>query len=407
MERKQMTPDPLAAIQVPTVRVPPFDPPAELVSLRESGSLCPMHYADGKVGWLVTRYAQARGLLADRRFGVGPMDPAAGNPATHAAIRDAIGELDAGFVSSKNAPDHTRLRRIVADRFMPRRVGELRESIERIVEQRLDAMEQAGPPIDLRAEFALPIPSHVICELLGVPISEERHFLRPTDVVLDSRSTPEQATAAFGEFNEYVREVVRRKRAEPVDDLLSDLIQGGELSDGEIAGMAMELFITGHETTACAIAVGALALLRDRDGWDALCADAHLLEAGVDELLRYLTIVEESFTRIALEDTELDGVPVAAGDRLTISLLAANRDPDAFADEGRLDFGRDARGHLAFGHGIHKCLGQHLARLELQLALGGLSRRFPALRLAVAIEDVPLVSAEVGVFRAMELPVTW
>jgi cytochrome P450 len=402
-----MTPDPRAAIQMPTERVPPFDPPAEFDELRERGALCPLRYADGEVGWLVTRYAEARALLADRRFGVGPMEPAAGNPATHAAIREAIGELDAGFVSSKNAPAHTRLRRIVGERFIPRRIEERRAGIERIVEQRLDAMEQAGPPVDLREQFALRIPSQVICELLGVPADDEHQFLRPTGVVLDARSTPEQASVAFREFGDYARGVVERKRAAPGDDLLSDLIQDGRLSDQEIAGLAMELFITGHETTACSITVGALALLRDRDRWDALCADPGWIEHGVDELLRYLSIVEESFTRVALEDTEVDGTPIAAGERVSISLLAANRDPGAFDEPGRLGSERDPRGHLAFGHGIHKCLGQHLARLEVQLALGGLARRFPTLRLAVPLEDVPLESAEVGVFRALELPVAW
>lgn len=403
-----MTPDPRAAIQMPTVRVAPFDPPAQLDELRERGGLCPLRYADGEVGWLVTRYAQARELLADRRFGVGFKGAgAAGNAATHAAIREAIGGLDAGFVSSKDAPAHTRLRRIVGERFIPRRVEERRAGIERIVGQRLDAMEQAGPPVDLREQFALRIPSLVICELLGVPAEDEGQFLRPTDVLLDARATPEQASVAFRAFGDYARGVVEHKRAAPGDDLLSDLIQDGRLSDEEIAGLAMELFITGHETTACAIALGTLALLRDRDRWDALCADPGWLEHGVDELLRYLTIVEQSFTRFALEDAEVDGTAIAGGERVSISLLAANRDPGAFDEPDRLESERDPRGHLAFGHGIHKCLGQHLARLEVQLALGGLARRFPALRLAVPFEDVPLESAEVGVFRPMELPVAW
>jgi cytochrome P450 len=213
--------------------------------------------------------------------------------------------------------------------------------------------------------------------------------------------------AAFGDFGDYVREVVARKHADPQDDLLTDLALGADLNDQELAGMAMELFITGHETTANAIALGTLALLRDGQAWRSLCADPSLIEDWTDELLRYLSIVEQSFTRVAGEDVELDGVTIRAGERVTVSLLTANRDGHRFPapDELRLD--RAGRGHLAFGHGIHKCLGQHLARVELQAALAGLARRFPTLRLAAPVEELAIESADVGVYRALALPVSW
>jgi cytochrome P450 len=327
--------------------------------------------------------------------------------ATQASIEEAIGGLDGGFVSFKDPPDHTRLRRAVADRFTPARVAERRAGIERIVADLLDAMERKGPPADLRADFALAIPSRVICELLGVPPSDEHEFLRPTDVMLDPAATPERAAAAFRGFADYVRGVVERKRVEPGDDLLTDLVRSGELDDLELAGMTMELFITGHETTANAIALGALALLRAPRAWDAFRADADRVDAWCEELLRFLSIVEQSFTRVAREDLELDGTEIRAGERVTVSLLAANHDPAAFPDPDEVSPERGARGHLAFGHGIHKCLGQHLARVEMQAALAGLGARFPTLRLAVPAADLPLGSAAEGVYRATELPVTW
>jgi cytochrome P450 len=406
MENEQTQPPATEPVVLPLGRADLFDPPAELAALAADAPLRRLHYADGAVGWLVTSYDVARRLIGDRSLGVVMVQPV-GDPAAHATFDEAIGGLDDGFVSLKNPPDHTRLRRAVAGRFTPDRVAERRVRIEAIVDDLLDAMERSGPPVDLRSAFALAIPSRVICELLGVPASDELRFLHPTEVMLDSAATPEQMAAAFRDFGAYVREVVERKHADPRDDLLTDLAQGDELDDEELAGMAMELFVTGHETTANAIALGTLALLRDGEAWEALCAEPALVEQWSEELLRYLSIVEQSFTRVASADVEVDGVTIRAGERVTVSLLTANRDPSRFPapDELRLD--RSAQGHLAFGHGIHKCLGQHLARVELQVALAGLARRFPTLRLATPAEQLPIESADVGVYRALSLPVTW
>ncbi|MBS1879667.1 MAG: cytochrome P450 [Actinobacteria bacterium] len=393
-------------IVLATARENLFEPPPELSALCAGGVPRRLHYADGHTGWLVTSYEQARSLVADRRFGVIMMQPLV-DAETEASIEEAIGGLDGGFVSFKDPPDHTRLRRAVGDRFTPGRVAERRAGIERIVAELLDAIERSGPPADLRPDFALPIPSRVICELLGVPASDEHQFLRPTEVMLDPATTPEQASAAFRGFADYVHEVVDRKRAEPRDDLLTDMVQSGQLDDLELAGMTMELFITGHETTANAIALGVLALLRERGRWQAFGADAGNGGAWCEELLRFLSIVEQSFTRVAREDLELDGTEIRAGERVTVSLLSANHDPAAFPAPGEVSLERGARGHLAFGHGIHKCLGQHLARVEMQVALSGLAERFPALRLAAPAAKLPLGSAAEGVYRALHLPVTW
>lgn len=406
MRNEQTTTVATEPVILPTGRANLFDPPAELAALAASGAPRRLHYADGQVGWLVTSHDVARRVVADRRLAVVMAQPV-GDAAVQATFDEAIAGLDAGFVSLKNPPDHTRLRRAVAGRFTPGHVAERRIRIEAIVDGLLTAMERSGPPADLRSAFALAVPSRVICELLGVPASDEQRFLHPTETMLDSAATPAEVAAAFGAFADYVHEVVARKHADPQDDLLTDLAQGVELDDRELAGIAMELFITGHETTANAIALGALALLRDREAWAALCADPSLIEPWSEELLRYLSIVEQSFTRVATEEVALEGVTIRAGERVTVSLLTANRDGAKFPapDELRLD--RSAQGHLAFGHGIHKCIGQHLARVELQVALAGLARRLPALRLTVPVEELPLESADVGVYRALALPVTW
>ncbi|WP_320669009.1 cytochrome P450 [Patulibacter defluvii] len=393
-------------VRMPTGRASVFDPPPALAALAADGAPRRLHYADGEVGWLVTAHEQARRLVGDRGLAVVMVQPL-GDPAAHATFDEAIGGLDDGFVSLKQPPDHTRLRRAVAARFTPGRVAERRARIAAIVDELLTEVERAGPPVDLRSAFALAVPSRVICELLGVPARDEQRFLHPTEVMLDAAATPERMADAFRAFGDYVREVVARKHAEPGDDLLTDLARSGELDDDELAGMAMELFITGHETTANAIALGTLALLRDGDAWAALAADPTLIEGWSEELLRYLSIVEQSFTRVATADVALDGLTIRAGERVTVSLLTANRDGARFPDPDRLRLDRDAHGHLAFGHGIHKCLGQHLARVELQAALAGLAARFPTLRLAAPVERLPLESAEVGVYRALALPVSW
>jgi cytochrome P450 len=275
------------------------------------------------------------------------------------------------------------------------------------VEGQLDELERRGGPVDLFSTFALPVPAQVICDLLGVPQSDQHQFVGPTELLLSPEATPDQVRAAFGGFSEYVRAAVERKRARPGDDLLSDLVGAQTLSDDEVAGVVLELFVTGHETSAGLIAMGVLVLLEERSRWERLCREPELLDATVEELLRYVSVVDIGFTRTATEDVSIAGVRIAAGESVAISLLAANHDPARFAAADGIDLDRTDHGHVAFGHGIHKCLGQHLARLEARLALAGLTRRLPDLRLAVSPAEVPLESTDAGVYRVSALPVTW
>jgi cytochrome P450 len=202
--------------------------------------------------------------------------------------------------------------------------------------------------------------------------------------------------------------VVEHKRENPRPDILSDLVEQGELSEAEIVGLARQLFEAGHETTAAQISLGVIALLADRARWDQLRADPSLVAPAVDELLRYLSILQlGSFARTATEDVELGDVVVKAGETVVASIPVANRDPEKFADPDALDLGRDAAGHLAFGHGRHMCIGQHLARLEMEVALRGLLERFPTLDLAVPLEEIRFLGGEHQLYSVESLPVRW
>lgn len=396
-----------AAVSYPRERTDRFDPP---LLLHEVGvAACPrrLRFPDGHRGWLIADYANARTVLADRRFTIGVTRQPVGEPRKSEAYDAALGPLRAGAITSLDPPGHTRLRRALGERFSPAGVEQRRPSIERMVGERLDAMEAAGPTVDLHAMLANPIPARVICDLLGVPASEDHRFVRPTELLLSPSATAAEVSAAFGGFSDYARLLVEEKRSDPQDDLLSDLVAAGNLSDEEIAGLALELLVTGHETTAGLITMSVFALLEERSRWSAARDEGTPADAAVEELLRYIGVVEIGFTRTALEDVPVGGVTVAAGESVAISLLAANRDPGRFEAAGSIDLQRTENRHLSFGHGIHKCLGQYLARLELRLALAGLMERFPTLRLAVPAAEVQLECTDFGVYRVTALPVTW
>jgi cytochrome P450 len=396
--------DPIA---FPVERDGLFGPPRALREIAASGRPRRLRFPDGHVGWLVGDYANARAVLGDRRFDVGVTRQASGQPGKYEAYDAAIGPLRAGAMTQADPPAHTRLRRAVGERLSPASVNARSGAVAEIVRDQLDALEAAGSPADLCRHFALPIPSRVICDLLGVPADDAQHFVEPTELLLSQHATPDDVVRSFASFTEYVREVVARKRAHPEDDLLSDMLRAEELTDVEIAGLALELFVTGHETTAGLIAMSTLVLLADRARWELLRSEPDLAEGALDELLRYVTVVDIGFTRTAREDLTIGGVEVAAGESVAVSLLAANHDPDAFDATEDVDLRRADSRHLAFGHGIHKCLGQYLARLETRLALSALVERFPDLQLAVAPAEVPLESTDAGVYSVRELPVRW
>ncbi|MFJ5110963.1 cytochrome P450 [Streptomyces sp. NPDC088551] len=380
----------------------PFDPPAGLARLREASPLGTMTYPDGHVGRLATGYSTVREIMADPRFSSRyelihyPFPGGPEGPLPPAPVGDMIG---------MDAPEHTRLRRLLMGRFTVRRMRQLAERVEQITMEHLDALERQGPGTDLVAAFAQPIPALVICELLGVPYADHERFQNYAHTLTNMDVSPEERHAAMAGLQEYMAGLVAAKRAEPSDDLLGDLSRDSDLTDEELVGVGGFLLAAGLDTTANMIAHGTFALLRNPAQAEALRSDPDLAAQAVEELMRYLTIAHTT-VRSALEDVELNGQVIKAGESVTISLEAANRDPERFAEPDVLDLRRKATGHLGFGHGVHQCLGQQLARVEMAVALPALFTRFPTLRLDVPAEEVPL-RTNMNIYGVHRLPVAW
>ncbi|MFI7638504.1 cytochrome P450 [Nonomuraea sp. NPDC049400] len=380
----------------------PFDPPEELARLREQQPITRMVFPDGHVGWLATSHALVRAVVADPRFS--SRHDLIRSPMPGAAAMQQAPPAPPGMFIGMDAPEHTRYRKLLTSEFTVRRMRELTARVEQITAEHLDAMEQQGGPVDLVQVYAQPIPALMICELLGVPSVDRETFQRHAATMNDHDATPEAKYAAFTALQHYLGELVTAKRATPTDDLLSGLI-AGDLTDEELANIAALLLGAGLDTTANMLALGAFALLSHPDQLAVLRADPGIAAQAVEELLRYLSITHTG-ARTALEDVELDGHLIEAGETVALSVQAANRDPAKFADPDTLDLRRQASGHVSFGHGIHQCLGQQLARVEMRVAYPALFTRFPTLRLAVQPQDVPLRTHS-DVYGVHRLPVTW
>ncbi|HEU0087563.1 MAG TPA: cytochrome P450 [Pseudonocardiaceae bacterium] len=361
--------------------------------------------------WLVTRYGEVRTVLSDPRFSraaaVRPGGPHAGAVAPRP-----------GTLTALDPPAHTRMRRLVAGAFAPRRIGQWRPWIALVARKLAAVMAAAGPPADLRQAFALPLPLAVMARLLGVPEAEQERFEIWSDQ-LYSLASPDPATAAlaYDGLHGYLADLLDAKRvalpAEP--DLLDDLLTTG-LSTAELVGFAGSLLVAGYETTASQLGAFTVELLRAPARWERLVAEPALVPAAVEELLRINGLSETGQVRVALVDTELAGVVVRAGDGVLAAVGSANRDPRAFPDPDRYDPDRyppecrhvgQARPqqHLTFGHGPHFCLGAQLARIELIEALRALLELLPGLRLAVPAEQIPWRRT---LIRGPErVPVTW
>jgi len=383
--------------------------------LREAA---PVHRATTPAGrsmWLVTRYDDARAALADprlakdaRKFSKAWRDAAAGEGAGSGNFLDSP---LAYHMLNADPPDHTRLRRLVSKAFTARRVESLRPRIHEITDTLLGSMAGLAE-VDLIDAFAFPLPITVICELLGVPLSDQSGIRKLFTKMLTSGSTPEGRQRAFEaghEIAEYAMELIAAKRAEPADDMLSDLIaaRDGEqkLDENELISMTFLLVIAGHETTVNLIGNGMAALLTHPDQLAALRADLSLVPSAVEEFLRYDGPVEHATFRYTTQPVDIGGVTIPEGEMVLVVLASADRDPARFPCPGKLDVRRGDAGHLAFGHGIHFCLGAPLARMEGQIAFTSLLTRFPDLRLAVPASQLHWKPGMI-VRGLHELPVT-
>ncbi|RBM10680.1 cytochrome P450 [Prauserella sp. PE36] len=385
----------------------PFAPPSELTRLRAVRPVSPLLFPDGHEGWLVTGYEAVRQLMADTRFSsrldIGVLHVPYGTSDMPVATEPSP-QIPGMFIAM-DPPDHSRLRRRLTGAFTVKRMRTLEEHIADIVERQLDHLARLAPPADLVKELALPVPSLVICELLGVPYADRETFQVNSAKFLVRDQSIEEKMAAYGAMMGYLAELVTRKRAEPGEDILSDLARHDDLTIEELTGAAFLLLLAGHETTANMLSLGTFALLEHPEQLAELRANPELLPGAVEELMRYLSVAD-IFYRYATEDIELCGETIGKGSTVVISLLAANHDPARFENPGTLDIRRTARGHLSFGHGVHQCLGQQLARIEMRAGFGGLLRRFPTLRLAVPAGEVKL-RTDMNIYGVHELPVTW
>jgi cytochrome P450 len=381
-----------------------YDPPTALLDLQSVPVRRIRYHPDGVEGWLVTGYAEARQALADVRWS-NAVDPVR-SPIDLPGFHDAGRPVTPGFFNFFDPPEHTRIRRKLTGSFTLRRMRALEAHVADLVDGHIDAMRAKGAPADLVTDFALPVPALLIGELLGVPDADRGMFHTASTEVVDMTLSFERRGQVMMELFGYLGGLIPGKREHPGPDILSDLAADPDLGDDEICGMAALILLAGHETTANMLALGAFALLEHPDQMARLREDPALMPGAVEELLRFLTILHIGRLRVASEDFAFAGHQIKAGDHVTISLQAANRDPARFPDPHALDVTRDAMGHLAFGYGVHQCIGHQLARIEMRVGFAKLLAAFPNLALAVRSEEIPLRS-DMVTYGVHTLPVTW
>ena len=380
-----------------------LDPVPELGRRREEEPVSRLDLF-GNTVWLVTRHADVRAVLSDTDSFSNDFANLLGDDEDATASDLA----DPGGLGFRDPPEHTRLRRVLAPAFNARRLRELEPRVRQVVDERLDALAAAGSPADLVREFATPVPAMVVGELLGVPREEQEEFGTLSagrfDLLQSLLAPLDSAAASI----EYLLGLVARERRRPGDGLLGTLVReyGAEIDDRTLAGLADGLLVGGHETTASMLALGTLVLLQDPARAAAVRDETLDPHPVVEELLRYLTVVQVAFPRIARRDTSIAGQPVDEGDLVLCSLSGADRDAALGDGLERVDLTRKPLPHLAFGHGIHHCLGAPLARMELRIAFPALLRRFPGLHLDVDEADLRFAERSI-VYNVAELPVAW
>ncbi|XUL85937.1 cytochrome P450 [Streptomyces galilaeus] len=403
-----------SAAEVPEWPMPraegcPFDPPPALRELTAEKPLARVRIWDGSTPWIVTGHAEQRALLGDPRVSVDERLP--GFPHWHEGMAAAVAYRPRSVFNS-DAPEHTGFRRIMTRPFTFKRVEALRPTIQKITDDLIDTMLAGPKPADLVEALALPLPTLMISELLGVPYEDHDFFQENAARGIAHDVSAEESMRTFGALNDYLVRLVEKKAAEPADDALSEiaaLVTAGDISVSEAAMMGTGLLIAGHETSANMIGLAVVALLERPDQLAVLreADDPKVVAGAVEELLRYLGIIHGGQRRIAKEDIEIGGEVIRAGEGIIVELFSANRDAHVFPDPDVLDLRREnARHHNAFGFGIHQCVGQQLARVELQVVYGTLFRRIPTLRLAEPLDRIEFKHDRLA-YGVYSLPVTW
>ncbi|MGW4648714.1 cytochrome P450 [Kitasatospora sp. NPDC004289] len=400
---------PTAAPAYPMERTCPYRMPVGYEQLRDGEPLSRVTLYDGRQVWLVSGNAEGRALFPDHRLSSYVLDPAF--PFLAPRIAAQTQQHAAPPLVGVDDPDHGRQRRMVIPGFGIRRVAELRPEIQRIADELIDAMLAAGSEAELLASYALTLPSAVICALLGVPYEDRSFFDERSRHVLSSAGEDEAELArkSFTEILHYLYGLIARKEREPgeglIDQLIAHQLAEGALDRDELAMICSLLLVSGHETTSNMIALSTLTLLDHPEQLARLRADESLWPGAVDELMRF-TSIGDVLPRVAAEDIEIAGTTIRAGEGVMMSTMLMNRDPRAWERPDELDVTRRAGRHVAFGYGIHQCIGQNLARAEMEIALATLFRRIPTLRMAVPGDQVPL-NAPYVLQGVAALPVAW
>lgn len=382
-----------------------LEPDPMFATLRAEQPLSRVQLPYGEPAWLATRYEDIKVVLGDPRFsraaGVGRDEP-----------RMRLHQAQEGSILSMDPPDHSRLRRLVMKAFTVRRVEELRPRTQEIADGLVDAMVAKGAPADVVADFGLPLPITVICELLGVPFEDRTDFRLWSDAFLSTtKFTPQEVYECVGKLREYMAGLIAQRRETPTDDLIGALVLARDnedrLSEEELLSLTQGLLVAGHETTASQIPNFVYVLLTHPEQLAQLRGDLSLVPKAVEELMRFVPLGQgPGIARYALEDIELGGVLVRAGEPVLPAIHSANRDVSVYTDPDLLDLLRQETSHVGFGHGAHHCLGAPLARMELQVALDTLLRRFPELSLAEGDGDIEW-KAGLATRGPARMSVTW
>jgi cytochrome P450 len=376
-----------------------LNPVAELGEVREKSPVSKMPIPFGVNVWLVTGYEESKAVLSDAKSYSNDFANLVGE---HGASESH----SPGGLGFADPPEHTRLRKLLTPEFTMRRLSRLTPGIKAIIDQQLDEMAAVDGPVDLAEYFALPIPSLVICELLGVPYDDREGFQRLSMARFDLFGGATASLGAISESLEYLTGVVKKQRESPGDGLLGMIIKehGDDVSDQELAGLADGVLTGGFETTASMLALGALVLLQDQEAFKMVHDDDAAIHGFVEEVLRHLTVVQVAFPRFARKDVQIGDAEIQKGDVVIVSLAAADRDPALGKSLDTVDPHRAPTSHLAFGHGVHRCIGAELARMELRAAYPALVRRFPNMRLATSAEDLNYRKVSI-VYGVESLPV--
>ncbi|MGW5724251.1 cytochrome P450 [Amycolatopsis sp. NPDC003865] len=392
----------------PLVRTCPFAPPPAYEKLREAGPVQRVGLPDGSEAWAITRLEEVRQMLTDPRFSSNRFNP--GFPILTKQGRPQRRRFTASLINM-DAPEHTTARREVVGEFTVKRMKALQPRIQQIVDEHIDAILAGPKPADLVSALSLPVPSLVICEQLGVPYADHEFFQSRSSTLLNREVTQETRMQAVEEMQGYLDQLVSAKEADPTDDLLGRQVrkqreEHGDVDHDSLVSLAFLLLLAGHETTANMISLGTVALLENPDQLEIIKNDPGKTLDAVEELLRYFTIAEFATSRVATADVEIGGRLIREGEGVLGLSYSGNRDESAFEDADKLDLERGARHHVAFGFGPHQCLGQNLARMELQIVFDTLFRRIPELKLAAPVDQLPF-KHDSQIFGLYCLPVTW